>query len=132
VTGQQVAQPLGLDAAARQRGISAAPAAPVSGFQAQARQRRDRPLGAQQRIGQVQQRIGTVGAAGVQLSAKALQARQRHQTVRVVGQPGWSTLKGAATVVSFVTLFLVVRRITRWPRHVTRPLPPTASQRRQG
>jgi len=86
---QQLAEPLGVDAAVGQRGIQAAPAAPMGRFQAQVRQRRDRPLGAQQRIGQVQQRIRAAGAAGIQLATEALQARQRRRGIRVGGQPGW-------------------------------------------
>jgi hypothetical protein len=86
---QQIPQPLGVDPAARQRGIAAAPAASVGWFQAQVRQGRDRPLSAQQRIGQVHQRIGAAGAAGVQPSAEGLQARQGCWRVGVGGQPGW-------------------------------------------
>ena len=55
----------------------------------------------------------------MQPDTEGLQARQRRRVIGVGGQPGGEHLKGAATVVSFVTLFLVVRRITRWPRHVT-------------
>jgi site-specific DNA recombinase len=67
---QQVAQPLGIDLTAGQGGVDAAPAAPVDGFQAQVRQRQQRRLGAQQRIGEVEQRIGAAGKAGVQLSSE--------------------------------------------------------------
>jgi hypothetical protein len=89
MAGQQVAQPLAVDPAARQRGIQAAPTAPVRGFQAQLRQGRDRPRDAQQRIGQVHQRIGAAGAAGMQRGAEGLQPRQRHRRVRVGGQSEW-------------------------------------------
>jgi hypothetical protein len=74
---EQVAQPLGVNPAVGQRGIQAAPAAPVGRFQAQLRQGHDRPRGAQQGIGQVDQRVRAVGAAGVQPGAEGLQARQR-------------------------------------------------------
>jgi hypothetical protein len=77
VAGQQVTQLLGVDASARQRGIQAAPAAPVGRLQAQLRHGRDGRLGAQQRIGQVNQRIRAAGAAGVQLAAEGVQACQR-------------------------------------------------------
>jgi hypothetical protein len=119
VAGQEPAQPLGVDPPAGQRGVGAAPAAPVRGFQAQLRQGRDRPLRAQQRVGQVHQRIRAAAAAGVQLGAEGLQARQPCGGSGEAGSPDGCTLQGAATVVSFVTLILVVRRITRWPRHVT-------------
>jgi hypothetical protein len=79
---QQVAEPLGVDAAARQGGIDAAPAAPVGRLQAQVRQRRQRRLGAQQRVGQLEQRIGAAGAAGVQLGpegAEPCKGRSWHQ-----------------------------------------------------
>jgi hypothetical protein len=89
VAGQQPAQPLRVDPPAGQRGVGAAPAAPVRGFQAQVRQGRDRPLGAQQRVGQVHQGVGAVGAAGVQLGAEGLQACQRHRRVGVGGRRGW-------------------------------------------
>jgi hypothetical protein len=64
--GEQVAQPLGVDLTAGQGGVGAAPATPVDWLQTQVRQRRDR-LGAQQRVAQVEQRIGAAGEAGVQL-----------------------------------------------------------------
>jgi hypothetical protein len=35
------------------------------------------------------------------------------------GNADGSTPNGAATFVSFVAYFCAVRRITRWPRHVT-------------
>ena len=54
---QQVAQPLGVDAAAGKGGVDAAPAAPADRFQAQVGQRRDR-LGAQQRVAEFEQRVG--------------------------------------------------------------------------
>jgi hypothetical protein len=62
--GEQVAQPLGVDLTAGQGGVGAAPATPVDWLQAQVRQRRDRG-GAQQRVAQVEQRIGAAGEAGV-------------------------------------------------------------------
>ena len=129
---QQVAQPLGVDVAAGQRGVGAAPAAPVGWFQAQLWQRRDRPLGAQQRIGQVNQRIPTAGAAGVQLGPERSQPRQRHRRVGVGGSPDGSTLPAAATVVSFVTYISSVRRITRWPRTVTGQLTDQPCDQPQG
>jgi hypothetical protein len=70
VAGEQVAQPLGVDPAAGERGVEAAPAAPVDWFQAQVRQRRHRRVGAKQRVGQVDQRVRAAGAAGVQLGAE--------------------------------------------------------------
>ena len=89
LAGQQVPQPLGVDPSARQRGIQAAPAAPMGRLQAQVRQGGDPPLGAQQRIGQVEQRIRAATAAGVQRGAEALQARQCRRSVGVGGQRGW-------------------------------------------
>jgi hypothetical protein len=75
VADQQVANLLGVDAAASQGGIGAAPAAPVGGLQAQVSHRWDR-LGAQQRVAQLQQGIAAAGAAGVQLGAEGNQPRQ--------------------------------------------------------
>ena len=63
---EQVAQPLGVDAPAGQRGIDAAPAALVDWFQAQVRQRGER-LGAKQRVAELEQGVGAAGVAGVQL-----------------------------------------------------------------
>lgn len=75
-SGQEVAEPFGVDVAADQRGVGAAPAAPMSRLQAQVRQRRER-LGAQQRITKVHQRIGAAGAAGVQLGAEGAELLKR-------------------------------------------------------
>jgi hypothetical protein len=86
---QQVPQPLGVDPPARQRGIQTSPAAPVGRFQAQLRQGRDRPRGAQQRIGQVDQRVRAAGAAGVQPGAEGVQSCQGRWRVGVGGQRGW-------------------------------------------
>jgi hypothetical protein len=72
---QQVAQPLGIDLTAGQRGVDAAPAALMDWFQAQVRQRGDR-RGAQQRVAQLQQRIGAAGEAGVQLSPELTEPRK--------------------------------------------------------
>ena len=72
---QQVAQPLGIDLAAGQRGVGAAPATPIDRLQAQVRQRRDR-LSAQQRIAQLEQRVSAAGAAGVQLGPERTQPRE--------------------------------------------------------
>jgi hypothetical protein len=72
---EQVAQPLGVDAAAGQGGVAAAPAALVDRLQAQVRQRRDR-LGAQQRVAQLEQRIRAAGEAGVQLSPELAESHQ--------------------------------------------------------
>jgi hypothetical protein len=72
---QQVAQPLGVDAAAGQGGVDAAPAAPTDRFQAQVRQRRDR-RGAQQRVAELEQRIGAAGAAGVQFGPELAEPHQ--------------------------------------------------------
>jgi hypothetical protein len=47
----------------------------VDRLQAQVRQRRDR-LGAQQRVAQLEQRIGAAGEAGVQLSPELTEPRQ--------------------------------------------------------
>jgi len=73
--GKQVAQPVGVDPAAGQGGIGAAPAAPVDRLQAQVRQRRNR-LGAQQRVAQLEQRISTAGEAGVQLPPEPAEPRE--------------------------------------------------------
>jgi hypothetical protein len=73
---QQVAQPLGVDPAAGQGGVDAAPAAPVDRLQAQVRQRRDWPGGAQQRVAELEQRIGAAGEAGVQLVAEGSKPHQ--------------------------------------------------------
>jgi hypothetical protein len=86
---QQVAQPLGIDLTAGQGGVDAAPAALVDRFQAQVRQRRDR-LGAQQRITELEQRIGAAGKAGVQLGperAKPHQGGGWHRHGRAACQP---------------------------------------------
>jgi hypothetical protein len=72
---QQIPQLLGVDAAAGQGGIDAAPAPLVDRLQAQVRQRRDRG-GAQQGVAQLEQRIGTAGKAGVQLGPKVAEPRQ--------------------------------------------------------
>jgi hypothetical protein len=74
--GEQVAQPLDLDAAAGQGGIGATPAAPVDRLQTQVWQRRDR-LGAQQRVAQLEQRIGAAGEADVRLVAEGTKPHQR-------------------------------------------------------
>jgi hypothetical protein len=73
--GEQVAQPLDLDAATGQGGVDAAPAAPVDRLQAQVRQRRER-LGAQQGIAQLEQRIGAAWEAGMQLVAERAEQRE--------------------------------------------------------
>jgi hypothetical protein len=73
---QQVAQPLGIDLTAGQGGVGAAPAALVDRLQAQVRQRQQRRLCAQQRIGEFEQRVGAAGKAGVQLGPKAAEPRQ--------------------------------------------------------
>jgi hypothetical protein len=75
VAGEQVAQSLGVDLPAGQGGVGAAPAALVDWFQAQVRQRRDR-LGAQQRVAQLEQRIGAAEETGVQLGAERLESRE--------------------------------------------------------
>jgi hypothetical protein len=75
VAGEQVAQPLGVDAAVGQGGVDAAPAALVDRLQAQVRQRWDR-LGAQQRVAQLKQRIGAAGERGVQLSPEQAEPRK--------------------------------------------------------
>jgi site-specific DNA recombinase len=72
---EQVTQPLGVDAAAGQGGVGAAPAALVDRLQARVRQRRGR-LGAQQRVAELEQRIGTAGEAGVQLSPEPAEPRE--------------------------------------------------------
>ena len=75
MAGEQVAQPLGVDAAVGKGGVAAAPAALVDRLQAQVRQRGDR-LGAQQRVAQLKQRIGAAGEAGVQLSPEQAKPRK--------------------------------------------------------
>jgi hypothetical protein len=72
---EQVAQPLGIDLAAGQRGVGAAPATPADRLQAQVRQRPDR-RGAQQRVAQLEQRIGAAAEAGVQLGPETAQPRE--------------------------------------------------------
>ena len=68
---QQVAQPLGIDVTAGKGGVDAAPAALVDRFQAQVRQGWNRWCrGAQQRVAQLEQRIGAAGEAGVQLGSE--------------------------------------------------------------
>jgi hypothetical protein len=73
---QHVAEPLGIDATAGKGGVDAAPAAPADGFQAQVRQRRQRRLGAQQRVAQLKQRIGAAGVTGVQLGPERAEPRE--------------------------------------------------------
>jgi hypothetical protein len=53
VAGQQAAQALGVDATIGERGVGAAPAAPVGWFQAQVRQGCDGPGDAEQRVVQL-------------------------------------------------------------------------------
>ena len=72
---QQIAQPLGIDLTAGKGGIDAAPATPVDRLQAQVRQRPDR-RGAQQRIAELEQRIGAAGKAGVQLAPERAEPRE--------------------------------------------------------
>jgi hypothetical protein len=72
---QQIPQLLGVDAAADQGGIDAAPAPLVDRLQAQVGQPRDRG-GAQQSVVQLEQRIGTAGEAGVQLAPEAAEPGQ--------------------------------------------------------
>ena len=72
---QQVTEPLGVHATTGERGVAAAPAALVDRFQAQVRQRRDR-LGAQQRVAQLEQRIGAAGEASVQLVTEGTELRE--------------------------------------------------------
>jgi hypothetical protein len=81
VAGEQVAQPVGVDPAAGQGGIGAAPAASVDWFQAQVRQRRDR-LGAQQGVAQLEQRVGAAGEAGVQLTPEHVEPRKARRWLR--------------------------------------------------
>jgi hypothetical protein len=73
---QQVTKPLDLDATTGQRVVGAAPAAPTDRLQAQVRQGGDR-LSAQQRVAQLDQRIGTADAAGVQLGPEPAEPHQR-------------------------------------------------------
>jgi hypothetical protein len=75
-TGEQVTQPLDVDAAAGQGGIRAAPAAPVSRLQAQVRQRRERRLAAEQGITQLEQRIGAAGERAMQLGSERTEPRE--------------------------------------------------------
>jgi hypothetical protein len=65
------------------------PAAPAAWFQAQVWQRPDR-LRAQQRVAQLEQRIGAAGAAGVQLSPELIEPRKGegwHRHGRAACQP---------------------------------------------
>jgi hypothetical protein len=86
VAGEQVLQPLGVDAAAGQCGVDAAPAAPADRLQAQVRQRSDR-RGAPQLVAQVEQRIGAAGAAGVGLGPEAAEPHQGEVGVGMAPQP---------------------------------------------
>jgi hypothetical protein len=86
VAGQQVAQLLGSKLAAGQSSVGAAPAAPMCGLQAQVGNRWDR-LGAQQRVGKLQQGVGAAGAAGVQLGAEGGQPRQGEASSAMTAQP---------------------------------------------
>jgi hypothetical protein len=74
--GEQVAEPLGVDAPAGERGIDAAPAAAVNRLQAQVRQRQERCLAAEQGIAQLKQGVGAAGEAGVQLAPEGAEPRQ--------------------------------------------------------
>jgi hypothetical protein len=73
--GEQVAQPLLVDPATGERGVDTAPAAPADRLQAQPRQRPDR-WGAQQRVAQLEQRIGAAREAGVQLGPERAEPRE--------------------------------------------------------
>jgi hypothetical protein len=84
--GEQVTQPLGVDLTAGQGGVGAAPATPVDWLQAQVRQRRDRG-GAQQRVAQVEQRIGAAGEAGVQLGPERGQPHEGKVGIGMAAQP---------------------------------------------
>jgi hypothetical protein len=75
VADQQVAQPLGVDTPAGERVVGAAPAAPVGWLEAEMGHRGD-GRGTQQRVGEVEQRIGAAGAAGVQLGPERTQPRE--------------------------------------------------------
>jgi hypothetical protein len=75
VAGEQVTQPLGVDAPAGQGGVDAAPAAPADRLQAQVGQRWDR-LGAQQRVAQLEQRVSPASEHGVQLGPERAQPRE--------------------------------------------------------
>jgi hypothetical protein len=83
---QQIPQLLGVDAAAGQGGIDAAPAPLVDRLQAQVGQRRDRG-GAQQCVAKLEQRIGTAGEAGVQLAPEAAEPRQGKVGIGMTAQP---------------------------------------------
>jgi hypothetical protein len=74
-TDQQVTQPLGVDPPAGQGGVGAAPAALMDWFQAQVRQR-CHGRSAQQRVAQVEQRIGAADEAGVQLGPEGAEPRE--------------------------------------------------------
>jgi hypothetical protein len=63
VAGEQITEPVGMDAATGQGGVGAAPAASMHRLQTQVGDRWDR-LGAQQRVSQLQQGVGTAAAAG--------------------------------------------------------------------
>jgi hypothetical protein len=72
---EQVAQPVGVDAAAGQRGIRAAPAPPVGWLEAEMGHRGD-GRGTQQRVGEVEQGVGAACEAGVQLVAEGAKPRE--------------------------------------------------------
>jgi len=73
--GEQIPEPLDVDATTGKRGIRAAPTTPVDRLQAEVRQRRER-LGAQQRVAELEQGISAAGAAGVQLGPEGAEPRQ--------------------------------------------------------
>jgi site-specific DNA recombinase len=72
---QQVAQPANVDAPAGQRIVGATPAAPVGRLEAELGHRGDR-RGAQQRVAQLEQRVGAAGEAGMQLSPELTEPRE--------------------------------------------------------
>ena len=86
---QQVAQPVDVDAPVGQRVVSAAPAAPVGRLEAEPGHRGDR-RGAQQRVAQLEQRVGAAGEAGVQLAPELTELRKGegwHRHGRAACQP---------------------------------------------
>jgi hemin uptake protein HemP len=76
-TGQHPAQPLDVDPADVDRVVERAVSAAVLRGQAQPDQRGHRPVGTQQRIGQLEQLIGPPAQAAVQLPAEAPQPIDR-------------------------------------------------------
>jgi hypothetical protein len=86
--GHRPAQPRDIDPPVIHRVIQGAVAAPVLRRQRQAHQGLHRPLGAQQRVGDLEQRITTGGAAAIQITAERRQPLPRPLHLRPWLDPG--------------------------------------------